>query len=146
RIGPFSACALRNPRPAQPMPEPVPRSHPHDQPPVCARLFVHWDVEDVFAQVGDVEDNMTKMTSWLGAVLALGLAAVPLSAGAQKNGAVNRAAPAAHAPAAHAPAARAFNPGARSFNRGPAFHPQARMSHPNFTARRFASPNFTRRS
>jgi len=116
-------------------------------------LFVHWDVEDVFAQVGDVEDNMKKMTSWLGAVLALGLAAVPLSAGAQKNGAVNRAAPAAHAPAAHAPAARAFNPGARAFNpgarafnRGPAFRPQARMSHPNFTARRFSSPNFTRRS
>ena len=103
---------------------------------------------------------MTKMTSWLGAVLALGLAAAPLSASAAPPGAVNRSAPAAHAPAAHAPAARSFNPsarsfnpgarsfnpGARSFNRGPAFHPQARMSHPNFTARRFSSPNFTRRS
>lgn len=92
---------------------------------------------------------MTKMTSWLGAVLALGLAAAPLSASAQKQGVVTRSAPAAHAPAAHAPAARSFNPGARSFNpgaRGPAFHPQARMSHPNFTARRFSSPNFTRRN
>ena len=81
--GLFSACALRNPRPARRTPGAPSRSHPHDQAPVCARLFVHWDVEDVFAQVGDVEDNMTKMTSWLGAVLALGFAAAPLSASAR---------------------------------------------------------------
>ena len=80
---------------------------------------------------------MTKKTSWLAALLAVGLAAAPLSAGAQKPGAA--------APAAHAPAARSFNPGARA----PAFHPQARMSNPSFkgrTAPNFSQRNFTRRN
>ena len=85
---------------------------------------------------------MTKKTSWLAAIVAVGLAAaVPLGASAQKPGAAAPAAPAAHAPA------RSFNPGAR----GPAFHPQARIGNPGFkgpsvSQRRFSSPNFTRRN